>query len=167
MSANDKIKSRDELTALRKRLMEQKKTVVFTNGCFDILHRGHVEYLERASEFGDVLIVGVNSDASTRRLKGKGRPLTPQQDRAYILASLASVDYVTIFDEDTPLDLIKSLRPDVLLKGGDYQLNQIVGRDVVEGYGGKVLTVPLIPNRSTTSVMSRLAELTEKEKPSG
>jgi rfaE bifunctional protein nucleotidyltransferase chain/domain len=132
--------------------------VVFTNGCFDLLHRGHVEYLEKASNAGDILIIGLNSDQSTNRLKGKGRPIMPQEDRAYILASLASVDYVSIFDEDTPLDLIKVVKPDVLIKGSDYNLDEIVGRDFVEQNGGKVLTIPLVPERSTTDIINKIKE---------
>lgn len=163
MNAASKIKTRDELPELRTVLSGQGKIVVFTNGCFDILHRGHVEYLENAAQNGDVLIVGINSDESTNRLKGKGRPIQPQEDRAYILASLSSVDYVSIFDEDTPLELIKIVTPDVLVKGGDYQLDQIVGRDFVESCGGKTITIPLTPNRSTTDTINRIIRILEND----
>ena len=164
MNIASKIKTSQELGKLRTIYFEQGKIVVFTNGCFDILHRGHVEYLEKASEIGDILIVGLNSDQSTNRLKGKGRPLMPQEDRAYILASLQSVDYVSIFDEDTPLELIKIIQPDILIKGSDYKLDEIVGRDFVEQYGGKVLTIPLVPERSTTNIIDKIISLLEKEK---
>lgn len=163
MEISAKIKTRKELAELRPVLAQQGKVIVFTNGCFDIIHRGHAEYLENASSLGDVLIVGLNSDESTRRLKGKGRPLVPQEDRAYILASLGMVDYVSIFDEDTPLELIKLVKPDVLVKGGDYKLNQIVGREFVEQQGGKVLTIPLVPNRSTTEIINKMTHLLEKK----
>lgn len=161
MNAASKIKSRSELVELRNELRKQKRTVVFTNGCFDLIHRGHVEYLEKASNLGDVLILGLNSDDSVRRLKGPGRPLLPQEDRAYILASLISVDYICIFDENTPLELITALTPDILVKGEDYRLKQIVGREVVEQNGGKVLTVPLTPGRSTTDIIQRIKKLVE------
>ena len=131
-------------------------TVVFTNGCFDLLHPGHVRYLERARELGDALVVGVNADASVRRLKGAGRPLVPEGDRAEVLAALRSVTAVTLFDEDTPLELIGALRPDVLVKGGDYDVDDIVGRDLVEGVGGEVRVIPFIDGYSTTAVLDRL-----------
>ena len=162
MEISAKIKTTKELTELRSNVIQQAKIVVFTNGCFDILHRGHVEYLEKASELGDILIVGLNSDESTHRLKGKGRPLVPQDDRAYILASLSMVDYVTIFDEDTPLELIKLVRPNVLVKGGDYKRDDIVGREFVEQQGGKVLTIPQVPGRSTTEIIDKMIHLVKK-----
>lgn len=164
MNIANKIKTRNDLIELRESLVKNKKIVVFTNGCFDIIHRGHVEYLEEASEQGDVLIVGINSDQSTYRLKGKGRPIIPEDDRAYILASLSSIDYVCIFDEDTPLELIKIVKPDVLVKGADYKVNEIIGRDFVEQYGGKVLTIPLVPERSTTEIINKMMNLLEDEK---
>lgn len=130
--------------------------VVFTNGCFDLLHRGHVEYLSQARSLGDRLVVGVNTDASVRRLKGPGRPLVGQDDRALVLAGLESVDGVTLFHEDTPQELIRSLLPDVLVKGGDYAPDEVVGRDEVEAAGGKVVIVPLIGGRSTTGLLERI-----------
>jgi D-beta-D-heptose 7-phosphate kinase/D-beta-D-heptose 1-phosphate adenosyltransferase len=134
------------------------QTVVFTNGCFDLLHPGHVEYLAQARTLGDVLVVGVNSDASVRRLKGAGRPLVVEADRAAVLAGLRSVDAVTLFDEATPLELISALLPDVLVKGGDYDLDGIVGRDVVEQAGGDVRALPFVEGYSTTEILTRLKE---------
>jgi len=131
--------------------------VVFTNGVFDLLHPGHVEYLEAARSLGDALVVGVNSDASARRLgKGPGRPVNDAVGRARVLAGLAAVDRVVIFEEDTPLELIMALRPDVLVKGGDYSRASIVGADFVESTGGTVLTIDLVPGQSTTSIVERL-----------
>jgi rfaE bifunctional protein nucleotidyltransferase chain/domain len=130
--------------------------LVFTNGCFDILHRGHVEYLELARRLGDALVVGVNTDASVERLKGPGRPVVPQADRALVLAGLESVDAVTLFDEDTPRSLIQSLLPDVLVKGGDYSLDGIVGREEVEAAGGEICLIPLIRGRSTSDLIRRI-----------
>ena len=129
---------------------------MFTNGCFDLLHAGHVRLLERARSLGDVLVVGLNSDRSVRALKGRGRPVVGQQDRALVLAALASVDYVTIFDEPTPYELIARLTPDVLVKGGDWSAGAIVGRDLVERRGGRVVRLPLVPGRSTTGLLQRL-----------
>ncbi len=130
-------------------------TVVFTNGCFELLHRGHVEYLAQAKALGDVLVVGLNSDASVQRLRGAGRPLVAEADRAAVLVALRSVDAVTLFDEDTPLELISTLLPDVLVKGGDYDLDGIVGREVVEEAGGEVRVLPFVEGHSTTSILDR------------
>ena len=131
-------------------------SVVFTNGVFDILHRGHVAYLAAARAEGAALIVGLNTDASVRRLgKGEGRPLNPERDRAYVLAGLESVDAVVLFDEDTPLALITALEPDVLAKGADYQLHDIVGADVVTARGGRVVRVPLVEGVSTTDLIAK------------
>jgi D-beta-D-heptose 7-phosphate kinase/D-beta-D-heptose 1-phosphate adenosyltransferase len=159
MRAESKIKTKEELVEIRKKFAERNKTVVFTNGCFDLLHRGHVEYLEKASEFGDLLIVGLNSDKSVTRLKGKGRPLINQEDRALILAALESINFVSIFYEDTPYQLIKSLQPDVLVKGGDYKPDEIVGGDIVEKKRGKVITIPLTLGRSTSDLIMQLKTL--------
>ena len=135
--------------------------VVFTNGCFDLLHPGHVTCLEQARLLGDALVVGVNTDASVRRLaKGPERPITPEADRAFMVAALESVDAVTLFDEDTPLELISRLLPDVLVKGGDYAPHQVVGREVVEGAGGRVVILPLLEGYSTTTLLRRLKERT-------
>lgn len=130
--------------------------VVFTNGCFDILHSGHVTYLAQARQMGDLLVVGLNSDASVRRLKGQERPVNSQDARALVLAALEIVDYVAIFDENTPYNLIAKVQPDVLVKGGDYQVDNIVGADIVRARGGKVLTVPLVPGFSTTSIIDKI-----------
>jgi len=132
--------------------------VVFTNGCFELLHRGHVEYLAQARALGDVLVVGLNSDASVRRLKGAGRPLAAEADRAAVVAALRCVDAVTVFDEDTPLELISALLPDVLVKGGDYHLDDIVGREVVEEAGGEVRVLPFVVGYSTTKILDRLKD---------
>lgn len=130
--------------------------LVFTNGCFDLLHRGHVAYLNAARALGDALVVGVNTDESARRLAKEGtRPLIGQEDRAYVLASLACVDAVTLFDEDTPLSLISALLPDVLVKGGDYDPEDVVGRDVVEAAGGTLHLIPFVGGYSTTALLRR------------
>ncbi len=130
--------------------------VVFTNGVFDLLHPGHVDVLAGARARGDALIVGLNSDDSVRRLKGAGRPIRTEIDRAYVLAALASVDAIVVFEQDTPLELIRYLHPDVLVKGGDYTPDSIVGCDDVEGWGGEVVVVPLNVGQSTTSIIERL-----------
>jgi D-beta-D-heptose 7-phosphate kinase/D-beta-D-heptose 1-phosphate adenosyltransferase len=132
--------------------------VVFTNGVFDLLHRGHVDLLTAARGLGDALVVGLNSDSSVRRLKGPGRPVRTESERAYVLAALEAVDAVTVFEQDTPLELILALRPDVLVKGGDYTPDTIVGRSDVEGWGGRVVVVPLTPGQSTTSIIERLRD---------
>ena len=131
--------------------------IVFTNGCFDILHRGHIEYLSKASDMGDVLVVGLNTDASVRRLKGENRPVNDEEARALVLAALGYVDAVVLFEEDTPYELIKAVRPDVLVKGADYKLEEIVGHDIVTANGGVVKTVPLVEGYSTTSMINRNA----------
>ncbi|HKP77374.1 MAG TPA: D-glycero-beta-D-manno-heptose 1-phosphate adenylyltransferase [Longimicrobiaceae bacterium] len=152
-----KLLSRDALVARLGRPRDLR--VVFTNGVFDVLHRGHVEYLAAARALGDVLVVGVNTDASVRRLgKGAGRPVNPEDDRAYVLAGLAAVDWVTTFGEDTPRALIAALLPDVLVKGGDYTRDTIVGADEVEAAGGRVVTIPLVPGRSTTQILQRVRQ---------
>ena len=135
----------------------QGSKVVFTNGCFDILHRGHVEYLAKAADMGDVLVVGLNTDASVRRLKGESRPINNQEARALVLASLSFVDAVVLFDEDTPYELIKAVRPDVLVKGADYKPEEIVGYDIVTSYGGKVEVVDLVEGYSTTQLLSLIS----------
>ena len=138
-------------------LQGQGKSVVFTNGCFDLLHLGHVRYLEEARSLGDALIIGVNTDLSVRRLmKGPGRPLTPEADRARVLAACACVDRVVLFAEDTPLALITLVTPDILVKGGDYQLDEIVGREVVLARGGRVVALPFVPGYSTTKLIDRI-----------
>ena len=152
----EKITTRDRLAQITAEKRRNGQKVVFTNGCFDILHRGHAEYLQRAAEMGDCLIVAVNSDQSVRRLKGPERPILVEDDRAYMLAALACVDYVVLFDEDTPYDLIAAVSPSVLVKGGDYSPDEIVGADLVRGRGGVVRTVPLVEGRSTSSIVQDL-----------
>lgn len=132
------------------------ETIVFTNGVFDLLHRGHVEYLEEAAALGDRLVVGVNDDASVRRLKGPARPIVPGEERAELVGALACVDAVVLFEDDTPERLIRELRPDVLVKGGDWAVEHIVGREFVESLGGRVLSVPLREGRSTTTLVERI-----------
>jgi rfaE bifunctional protein nucleotidyltransferase chain/domain len=138
------------LKELLKDLEKNKKgkKIVFTNGCFDILHAGHVHYLNECKKYGDILIVGINSDSSIKRLKGEKRPILPLEMRAYVLSNLCSVDYVVPFEEDNPYNLIKEIKPDILIKGGDWLPDQIVGRDIVESYGGKVLTCLLYTSPS-------------------
>lgn len=150
----EKIVSRDVL--LQKLGRPRARPLVFTNGVFDILHRGHVEYLYAARALGDQLVIGLNTDASVARLKGPDRPINPEDDRAFVLAGLACVDYITLFDEDTPLVLISALLPDVLVKGGDYTPATIVGRAEVEAAGGRVVTIPLVTGRSTTETVQRI-----------
>lgn len=145
------------LPQLLARFAERQGPLVFTNGCFDVLHRGHVEYLAAARDLGTALVVGLNSDASVRRLKGPSRPVNPESDRALVLSSLACVDAVTVFDDDTPLALISALLPDVLVKGGDYTPETVVGAQEVRRAGGRVEIVPLVPGRSTTSILERAA----------
>ncbi len=134
------------------------RRVVFTNGCFDLLHPGHIRSLELARALGDVLIVGLNSDASVRQLKGEGRPILPERERAEILAALESVDAVVIFDNPTPRELIARLLPDVLVKGGDWPGDQIVGREEVEAAGGRVVSVPVVPGHSTSAILQKIRE---------
>jgi len=136
-----------------------QKRIVFTNGCFDILHHGHLDLLAKAADFGNILILALNTDSSIQRLKGAGRPITAEQDRAFQAASLLCVDAVCLFDEDTPEALIKLLRPDVLVKGGDYNINTIVGADFVQSYGGKVEIIPFVQGYSTTSIIERIKTL--------
>jgi D-beta-D-heptose 7-phosphate kinase/D-beta-D-heptose 1-phosphate adenosyltransferase len=153
----EKIVSREALIIRRRQWKDNGRRVVFTNGCFDLLHPGHVRLLEQARALGDALVVGLNSDASVRRLKGAGRPLLPQAGRAEVLAALACVDFVTIFEEETPRALIAALLPDVLVKGGDWAENEIVGREEVEAAGGKVVRLPLVAGYSTTELIERIA----------
>jgi rfaE bifunctional protein nucleotidyltransferase chain/domain len=151
-----RILSLSQLGRIRTRLKRENKRVVFTNGTFDILHRGHVEYLEKARRLGDILIVGLNSDRSIRRIKGKGRPINPGADRASVLSALRCVDYVCFFGEDTPLRIISRLKPDVLVKGADWAGRDIVGKDVVERNGGAVRRIRLTPGRSSTGIIQRV-----------
>ena len=154
-----KVFSLSELIEVRLRWKSSRKKVVFTNGVFDILHRGHVEYLAAAKSLGDELIVGINSDASVRKIKGPRRPVVVESDRAFLVSQLVPVDAVCIFEQETPYDLISALIPDFLVKGADWKVDDVVGKDVVERSGGKVLTLPFVPRHSTTLVIERIKEL--------
>lgn len=153
---SDKIKNLSEALELRQQWKQQNKKVVFTNGCFDILHLGHVDYLEKAKNTGDFLVVGLNTDASVRKLKGPSRPINNEYARARVLASLGFVDLVILFGEDTPLALITNLLPDVLVKGNDYTIDTIVGSKEVLSAGGEVKTIDLVPDYSTTKIVGKL-----------
>jgi D-beta-D-heptose 7-phosphate kinase/D-beta-D-heptose 1-phosphate adenosyltransferase len=135
------------------------KKIVFTNGCFDILHVGHIKYLQEAKAQGDILVVGINADSSVKRLKGAERPIQSEEDRGEVLSALACVDFVTVFEEDTPEKLIHLVRPDVLVKGGDWKVDQIVGSDFVLSYGGKVKSLQFIQGKSTTNIVSKILKL--------
>ena len=154
MARNNKIVARAALTGIIASLRAGHKKIVFTNGCFDLLHLGHVQLFEKAKSLGDVLVVAVNSDSSLRRLKGPKRPLVRQADRCNVLAALESVDFVTVFGEDTPENIIRELKPDVLVKGGDYNINQIVGRQYVR----KVVRFPIVRGRSTSALIKKIVE---------
>jgi rfaE bifunctional protein nucleotidyltransferase chain/domain len=149
--------ARKDITRLADGLRRRKLRVVFTNGVFDILHRGHVQYLGKAKTFGDVLIVGLNSDQSVRRLKGPGRPVQSQRDRGEILLALRAVDFVVVFGEDRPDRLIEQIRPDILVKGADYKMAEIAGAEFVQSYGGKVRRVRLAPGRSTSGIIKKVS----------
>tara|TARA_B100000212_G_scaffold309520_1_gene259958 strand:+ start:426 stop:893 length:468 start_codon:yes stop_codon:yes gene_type:complete len=148
----------NEFLSIRKKIKNKK--IVFTNGCFDILHSGHVKYLEQAKGLGDILIIGINSDDSVRKLKGDSRPINTLNDRAYVLSGLTIVDYIIAFDELTPLKLISQVLPDILVKGGDYKIDEIVGNDFVEKNGGIVKTVPYLDGASTTDIINKIKEMT-------
>jgi len=150
--ASSKIKSLEQISRIAKRLKEQGKKVVFTNGCFDILHRGHASYLQKAKALGDALVVGVNSDDSVSRLKGDDRPINSLEDRAFMLASLESVDYVVEFDEDTPLELIEHIEPDILVKGADYEGKDVVGSKVAK----EVVLIEFVDGKSTTKLIEKI-----------
>jgi D-beta-D-heptose 7-phosphate kinase/D-beta-D-heptose 1-phosphate adenosyltransferase len=153
-----KIKNLDVLADLVAAEKRNGRKIVFTNGCFDLLHVGHVKYLQKARSFGDILILGLNSDASIQRLKGDKRPLIGQDERAHILAALDCIDYVVIFEEDTPINLISNLKPDVLVKGGDYTLDGVVGREIVEAGGGCVELVSFVDGKSTTNIIEKILQ---------
>ncbi len=161
------ILSQEELFKTVPELRESGKSIVFTNGVFDILHRGHAEYLNSAKKLGEILIVGVNSDLSVKRLKGDGRPVHCEEDRAYLIDSLKAVDYTVVFESDTPIGLIKNIVPDILIKGGDYDPDEtdpaskkyIVGSDIVKMNGGRVSVIPLVPFRSTTLSLKKIQDI--------
>jgi len=152
----NKLTRLDELTEIAKRLKKEGKKIIFTNGCFDLLHLGHIRYLKEARRLGDSLIVGLNSDNSVRSLKGKNRPLVKEKDRAEILSALEAVDYIVIFDELTPKNLIAKIIPNVLAKGGDWKKEEVVGRDTVEAHGGEVIIIPEVKGYSTSTLISKI-----------
>jgi D-beta-D-heptose 7-phosphate kinase/D-beta-D-heptose 1-phosphate adenosyltransferase len=156
VNAEERILPLDALLVRLKAERAAGRKVVFTNGCFDLLHAGHAFLLERAAALGEILVVGLNTDASVRRLKGPERPVVPQGERAALLASLRAVDYVVLFEEETPLELITALQPDILVKGEDYPMDRIVGRGIVESRGGQVVRLPLLPGRSSSGLLARL-----------
>ena len=153
------ILKREELGTILRKLQKDGKKIVFTNGVFDIVHIGHVDYLRRARELGDVLVVAINGDESVHRIKGPKRPIIGETDRSFVVANLKSVDYVCIFNEDTPYETIKLLQPDVLVKGADWKVEDVVGRDIVEARGGKVVTMKYLDGKSTTNIIKRIVEV--------
>lgn len=150
------IKTRKEIKELRKQFKAEGKKVVFTNGCFDLIHSGHIDYLVKAKEMGDVLILALNSDESIKRIKGNKRPILLQDERAFIVSNLKPVDYVTFFEEDTPAEIISDLIPDVLVKGADWAIDKIVGREVVEANGGEVKTINFVNDQSTSKIIQKI-----------
>ena len=156
----NKIKTLPELLNALKSLKQKKKKVVFTNGCFDILHAGHASYLATAKSMGDILVIGLNSDSSVKKLKGRSRPVVSQKNRAIVLGALWAVDFVVIFNELTPIKLIKAIKPDVLVKGGDWKKENIIGADFIESYGGKVRSLEYIKGLSTRGIVKRIMSQT-------
>jgi len=152
----EKVKKRQALGTIAAQAKTEGKKIVFTNGCFDLLHRGHVQLLREAKNLGDILIVALNSDRSVRQIKGPDRPILPEEERAELIAALEMVDYVTMFDEPDPLNVIRELRPDVLAKGGDWAEDKIVGREFIESYGGRVAVIPFLKGHSTTEIIERM-----------
>jgi D-beta-D-heptose 7-phosphate kinase/D-beta-D-heptose 1-phosphate adenosyltransferase len=151
------IRKLQQLKALVTKARARGKTVVLTNGCFDLLHRGHLHLIRESKKLGDLLIVAVNSDSSVKKIKGPNRPILPETERAELLAALELVDYVTVFSEPDPYHIIDELRPDVLVKGSDWAQDRVIGREIVEGDGGKVAIIPLLPSHSTTSIIERIS----------
>lgn len=158
MTVHNNILDIETMLKVRLELKARNKKVVFTNGCFDILHAGHVDYLSKARELGDVLIVGMNSDISVRKIKGELRPIIPEKERSFLLNNLKVVDYVTLFDEETPGELISILVPDILVKGADWNIDKIVGRDVVEKNGGQVKTIEFVNDQSTSKIIKTIID---------
>ena len=152
------IVERKNIKELSEQIKSEGKSIVFTNGCFDILHSGHVFYLQKAKQQGDILILGLNSDASVRRLKGEKRPINSEIDRAIVISELKSVDYVVIFEEDTKKEIISLIVPNKLVKGGDYKKEDVVGKEIVEGNGGEVVIIPFVDGKSTTNIINRINE---------
>jgi D-beta-D-heptose 7-phosphate kinase / D-beta-D-heptose 1-phosphate adenosyltransferase len=164
MMMREKVKTREDLRRVIRDLKAEGKRIVFTNGCFDLLHIGHVRYLEEAKSLGDILVVGVNSDASVRGLKGPERPVLPEEERAEILSGLGCVDYVTIFDESTPANLISLLLPHILVKGGDWTKESTVGWETVEGNGGEVVILSFVEGASTSQLIETILKRYEKNR---
>ena len=158
----DKIKTLKNLKVSINQAKAEGKSIVFTNGCFDLLHVGHVSYLEKAAALGTILVVAINSDDSVRKLKGRGRPLYSERERALVLAALECVDYVTVFKEKTPSRVIKALKPNILVKGGDWSLKSIVGKTFVEAYGGKVASLPFVKGFSTTALITKMKNIEQR-----
>lgn len=158
----EKVQSRDQIQATAARAKNAGKKIVFTNGCFDLLHVGHLRVLSEAKKLGDVLLVALNSDRSVREIKGPGRPILPEGERAELIAALEMVDYVTLFDEPDPRNLLREVKPDVLVKGGDWAEDKVVGRELVEGWGGKVAVVPYLADHSTTDIIKKIERTRKK-----
>ena len=155
----EKVVSQDQALKELKAWREKNKKIVFTNGCFDIIHPGHIDYLSQARDLGDILVLGLNTDQSVRRLnKGSNRPINDERTRAYVLAGLASVDLIVFFDEETPYNLIKLLQPNVLVKGNDYEVEKIIGFDILKENGGEVITIPFLDGYSTSSLIKKIIE---------
>ena len=148
----------EELKKIVSLAKSTEKKVVFTNGCFDIIHGGHIEFLQKAKALGDILVVGLNTDKSVKQLKGENRPIKSEKERANILAALKYIDYITLFNETTPEKLIQEIRPDILVKGDDYKIDEVVGREIVEGYGAKVELIPIVQGHSTTQTLEKILE---------
>ena len=155
----EKILSLEKVEDVVRHIRNENKTIVFTNGCFDVIHSGHVRYLIEAKQLGDDLILGVNSDSSIKRLKGESRPINNEEDRLIVLAAFEMIDFLVIFNEDTPYNLIQTIKPDFLVKGGDWKEEQIVGSDIVKSYGGKVLSLPYHQGRSSTVIIEKMNQL--------
>jgi len=155
----NKIVNRKNISKLVRILKKQRKRIVFTNGCFDLVHQGHISYLYKAKKFGDILIIGVNSDRSVKDLKGKTRPIFKLKDRLAVLNSLEMIDYIIVFNDKTPINIIKIIKPDYHVKGGDYKLNDLPERKIVESFKGKVKIIPLIKGRSTTSIINKIKKI--------
>ena len=153
-----KVVKRDEIQAVAQEIKQMKKTLVFTNGCFDILHAGHVRYLQAAKELGDCLVVGLNSDESVRSLKGIQRPINKEEDRAEILSALSAVDYVVVFSETTAEQLVREIKPDFYVKGGDYNVKSLPEAEIVAKYGGKTVLIPEVPGRSSSNIIKKITD---------
>ncbi len=154
----NKLRTWEEITTIVQNLKSQNKKIVFTNGCFDVLHAGHVKYLSEARDLGDVLILGLNSDLSVKRLKGTNRPINSEDDRSIVLSALISISYIVIFNDDTPYKLINHIRPDILVKGGDWNPEDIVGSDIVSSYNGEIKSLSYIKGKSSTDIINKLKE---------